>query len=124
MRRSCHHVLIVTENGGWGAYQFTFKWVTAILGNVKNALQGTFHAVSVKHAPHYRAEFEYRFNRRFDLRSMINRLLSVSSQTPPLAYRLLKMAATYGYQLKVSMVSGMGAAFVLNARYDQKALQL
>jgi hypothetical protein len=38
-----------------------------LLGNVKNALLGTYHAVHPKHLPRYLAEFCYRFNRRFDL---------------------------------------------------------
>ncbi|MEA1888331.1 MAG: IS1595 family transposase, partial [Pseudomonadota bacterium] len=38
----------------------------------------------------------YRFNRRFDLPAMIDRLLYVSLRTPPMPYRLLKMAEVYG----------------------------
>ena len=33
----------------------------------KSALPGTSHAVRPKYAQRYLAEFEYRFNRRFDL---------------------------------------------------------
>jgi hypothetical protein len=43
-----------------------------MLGNVKNSLLGTFHSIRVKHVPRYLAELEYRFNRRFDLPSMID----------------------------------------------------
>ncbi len=35
--------------------------------NVKNAATGTYHAVSGKHLPRYLAEFNNRFNRRYDL---------------------------------------------------------
>ena len=92
----CHHIPIVTGGGRPGRYQSTFKWVNTALGNVKNALTGTFLAVTEKHAPRYLAEFEYRFNRRFDLAAMIDRLLFVSLRTPPMPYRLLKMAEVYG----------------------------
>ena len=38
------------------------------------------------------AEFEYRFNRRFDLAAMIPRLGYVAARTPPMPYRLVKIA--------------------------------
>lgn len=56
---------------------------------------GTFHAFHLKHAPRYLAEFEYRFNRRFDLGSMIERFSYVALRTPPMPYRLLRMAEVY-----------------------------
>jgi hypothetical protein len=46
--------------------------------------------------PRYLAEFEFRFNRRFDLPAMIERLLFVAPRTPPMPYRLLRMAEVYG----------------------------
>jgi hypothetical protein len=45
-----------------------------VIGNVKNALHGTRHAVSGRHLPRYLAEFCYRFNRRFQLHTMVDRL--------------------------------------------------
>ena len=92
----CHHIPIPTGGGRPSPYQYTFKWVNTMLGNVKNALTGTFHAVREKHAPRYLAEFEYRFNRRFDLPAMIDRLIYAGLRTPPMPYRLLKMAEVYG----------------------------
>ena len=38
------------------------------------------------------AEFEYRFNRRYDLTTIIPRLGWVGVHTPPMPYRLLKLA--------------------------------
>jgi hypothetical protein len=38
------------------------------------------------------AEFEYRFNRRYDLAAMLPRLATAALQTPPMPYRLLKLA--------------------------------
>lgn len=92
----CHHIPIVSGGGRPSPYQTTFKWVNTVLGNIKTAFRGTFHAVSKKHTPRYLAEFEYRFNRRMDLPSMIERLAYVSLRTPPMPYRLLKMAEVYG----------------------------
>lgn len=92
----CHHIPIVTGGGRPNPYQSTFKWVNTILGNVKNSIRGTFHSVSENHAQRYLAEFEYRFNRRFELPSMIERLLVACMSTPPMPYRYLKMAEVYG----------------------------
>ncbi|MEW5250916.1 IS1595 family transposase, partial [Microbulbifer sp. 2201CG32-9] len=39
----------------------------------------------------YLAEFQYRFNRRFDLCALIPRLVYVSLRTPPMPERLLKL---------------------------------
>ncbi|MES9813765.1 MAG: transposase, partial [Candidatus Thiodiazotropha sp.] len=55
-------------------------------------LLGTFHAIRDKHVSRYLAEFEYRFNRRFDSPAMIERLLFAALRTPPMPYRLLRMA--------------------------------
>ena len=59
----------------------------AFSGNIKTALRGTYHAVRPKYAQRYLAEFEYRFNRRFDLPDIIPRLVYVAlaiSKSPPL----------------------------------------
>ena len=69
-----------------------FKWVNTILGNVKNAIKGTYHAIHIKHVPRYLAEFQYRFNRRFDLPSMIRRLSHSALRTAPMPQKLLVMA--------------------------------
>jgi hypothetical protein len=52
-----------------------FHWINTILGNLKTAIAGTYHAFDFsKYAHRYLAEFQYRFNRRFDLRSLLPRL--------------------------------------------------
>ena len=70
----------------------TFKWVNTVLGNVKCALLGTYRAISDKHVPRYLSSFAYRFNRRFSLQDMFARLAYVALRTPPMPYRLLKLA--------------------------------
>lgn len=91
----CTHESIVTGGGRASAQNPAFKWVNTLLGNVKNALRGTFHAFDLKHSARYLAEFEYRFNRRFDLGSMIERFSHAALRTPPMPYRLLKLAEVY-----------------------------
>ena len=69
-----------------------FKWVNTTLANIKSAITGTYRAVRDKHVPRYLAEFEYRFNPRYDLAAMMPRLGYVALRTPPMPYRLLKLA--------------------------------
>jgi hypothetical protein len=52
-----------------------FTWINTILGNLNTAITGTYHAFDFKKYPHrYLGEYQYRFNRRFDL-AMLPRLI-------------------------------------------------
>jgi hypothetical protein len=66
--------------------------IQTIIGNIKNSLRGTYHSFRKKHIPRYLAEFQYRFNRRYNLASMLPRLVYIALRTPPMPYRLLKLA--------------------------------
>jgi hypothetical protein len=68
------------------------QWLTTVLGNVKNAMQSTYHKASGQHLPRYLGEFCYRFNRRFDLAAMLPRLGWAAVRTPPMPSRLLVLA--------------------------------
>jgi transposase-like protein len=70
-----------------------FTWVNTMLGNVKNALHGTYHALRPKYLQRYLSEFCYRFNRRFDLAALVPRLIVAAARTPPLNYRLATLDA-------------------------------
>jgi hypothetical protein len=88
----CVHQPIITGSGRKAALAPAFKWVNTTLGNIKSAITGTYRAVHDKHVPRYLAEFEYRFNRRYDLAAMMPRLGYIAVRTPPMPYRLLKLA--------------------------------
>lgn len=91
-----NHSAIVTGGGPESVKIPEFKWVNTIIGNIKTALHGVFHAMSEKHFSRYLAEFCYRFNRRFDLAQMITRFGYVAVRTPPRPQRLLKLAESHG----------------------------
>lgn len=91
----CEHQAIKTGSGPTAARTPAFKWVNTALGNIKAAITGTYRAINSKHVPRYLAEFEYRFNRRYDLAAMIPRLTSAAVRTAPMPYRLLKLAEVY-----------------------------
>ncbi len=41
------------------------------LGNLKRAIDGTYHACEARYAGRYLAEFAYRFNRRYQLVDLV-----------------------------------------------------
>ena len=88
----CRHEVIKTGSGAAAARTPAFEWVNTALGNIKAAITGTYRSISRKHVPRYLAEFEYRFNRRYDLAAMMPRLGWAALRTPPMPYRLLKLA--------------------------------
>lgn len=68
-----------------------FRWVNTILGNLKTSLSGSYHAFDFqKYAARYLAAFSYRFNRRFDLRTLHQRLLIAAATTTPQPLRALR----------------------------------
>ncbi|WP_419593830.1 transposase, partial [Thiolapillus sp.] len=70
-----------------------FHWINTLPGNLKNSIRGTCHGFKVrKYAARYLAEAQYRFNRRFDLPSLVPRLLFACVHTPPCTEKQLKAA--------------------------------
>lgn len=69
------HKVVIAPKGKTGTEIDAFKWINVLLGNLKTALSGTYHAFNFRKYGHrYLAEVQYRFNRRSDLASMIPRL--------------------------------------------------
>ena len=70
----------------------SFRWVNTILdATSRTPVRGTYQAIRPKYAQRYLSEFEYRFNRRFDLPDIIPRLVYVALRTPPMPEKLLKL---------------------------------
>lgn len=70
-----------------------FAWVNTLLSNIKTAIAGTYHGFKFdKYAHRYLAEAQYRFNRRFDLSTMLPRLLYAGARTGSRTERWLRMA--------------------------------
>jgi ribosomal protein L37AE/L43A len=84
------HERVVTGGGKASAKLPEFCAVNTFLGNLKRALGGTYHAFNfAKYAHRYLAEAQYRFNRRFNLRSILPRLLRAACVTPPTGFSRL-----------------------------------
>ena len=70
-----------------------FRWINTVLGNLKTSLSGCYHAFDFKkYAARYLAAFSYRFNRRFDLRTLHQRLIIAAASTPPHPMRVIRVA--------------------------------
>jgi transposase-like protein len=85
----CSHVAMATGSGKRAASWAPFKWVNTALGNIKTAIAGTYHHISAKHAQSYLTSFAYRFNRRFELDSIVERLAWAAVHTVPQPYRVV-----------------------------------
>lgn len=88
----CEHDRIVCGGGKASVQEPKFYWVNTVLGNLKSALRSTYHSIKPKHAQRYLSEFQYRFNRRYDLATISTRLAYVSLRTPPMPEWLLRQA--------------------------------
>ena len=91
----CTHEALVTSGPKGRQNRRAFVWVDTMLGNIKNAMHGTYRAIRAKHLPRYLAEFTYRFNRRADLAGMVGRLGLAAALTPPMPYRFVKLAEAH-----------------------------
>lgn len=87
------HQRIVTGGGRASVALPQFTAVNTLLSNLKTAISGTYHAFKfAKYAHRYLAELQFRFNRRFDMKTILHRLLSALVAAPPCNERLLRAA--------------------------------
>lgn len=87
------HERIVTGGGKASVKLPQFNAVNTLLGNLKTAITGTYHAFDfAKYAHRYLAEFQYRFNRRFNMKAILPRLLCALLAAPPASERWLRTA--------------------------------
>lgn len=91
------HERSVTGGGAASVKLPQFKAVKTLLGNLKTAFAGTCHSFDfAKYAHRYLAEVQYRFNRRFDLSTILGRLIHASAVTKPHPERCLRAAEPGG----------------------------
>jgi hypothetical protein len=78
------HERHVTGGGKASVKLPQFRAVNTVLSNLKTAMTGTYHAVKFgKYAHRYLGEVQYRFNRRYDLRFILRRLVRVAATAEP-----------------------------------------
>jgi ribosomal protein L37AE/L43A len=70
-----------------------FKAVNTLLGNLKTAIAGTYHAFDfAKYAHRYLAEFQFRFNHRLNMKTILYTLLASLLAAPPSPEHWLRTA--------------------------------
>ena len=83
----------VTGGGKASVLKDKFRAVNTLIGNVKTAMTGTYHAIDfAKYGYRYLAEVQFRFNRRYDMPKMLDRLLRALVNTPPTPERSIRVA--------------------------------
>lgn len=87
------HIRQIAIKGKKGTEIAPFKWINILLGNLKTSLAGTYHAFHfAKYGHRYLADVQYRFNRKFDLAAMPQRLLCAMLKTAPCPRRRIAFA--------------------------------
>ena len=83
----------VTGGGAASAKHPSFLAVNTALGNIKTSMSGTHHAFGFsKYGRHYLGQIQYLFNRRFDLRIILQRLARAAAQAAPRPLRAVRAA--------------------------------
>ena len=77
------HRAIRTGSGRQAARMAPFKWVNTTLGNISSAITGTYRKLGPDHAQRYLASFAWRYNRRYQLNTMIPRFVHSAARTQP-----------------------------------------
>ena len=85
-----HQRLIV--NGDNRMLDTAFFWSSTIMGNLKTSLQGVYHQIHRKYVPRFLALFQYRFNRRMDLKELVIGLMRLAANSCPTPLRQLRLA--------------------------------
>lgn len=89
----CTHQPVVVGRHRKSSEMACFRWVNTLLGNLKTSIDGTYHGVKfAKYAHRYLAEVQYRFNRRYDLANLFQRLIFAGAQTGPRPENWLRLA--------------------------------
>jgi hypothetical protein len=90
------HTVLDTKGGRAATEVAGARWVNLLLGNLKRAISGRYHAFKqAKYARRYLAEAAYRFNRRFRLPEMLPRLARAMTLCKPCAEPNLRLATNY-----------------------------
>lgn len=92
-KAGCVHEHQIVGIGRKSTSMWCFDWVINLLGNLKTAITGTYDAFGFgKYVHRHLSEAQYRFNRRFELKSMLSRLLFACSGTGKRPEACLRLA--------------------------------
>ena len=87
------HERVVVSDGDRAAAYVHFNAVSTTQSNLKTAISGAYHAIKfAKYAHRYLAEFQYRFNRRFDMRAIFGRFARAACGSSALNRTVIRAA--------------------------------
>ena len=87
------HERIVVSAGDPSAAYARFNAVSTAQSNLKTAISGAYHSIKfAKYTHRYLAEFQYKFNRRFDMSTILERLLRAAVASNSTTRRLIRGA--------------------------------
>ena len=90
-KAGCPHKAVVT--GGKHSNDLPqFRWINTLLGNLNTCFNGTFHAFNFDK---YLSRYCFRFNRRFSLAAMTERIANAVCCCMPCTERDLRVAEFY-----------------------------
>jgi ribosomal protein L37AE/L43A len=91
-----HAHTVIENHGRSGCEEANARWVKVVLSNLKRSLDGAYHAFKfAKYAHRYLAETMWRFNRRFDLKVLVPRLLVAPARNRPWTEAALRSVPTF-----------------------------
>jgi hypothetical protein len=86
----------------WEVTHPDFRRVNTVLSDLKAAISDTYHHFNfAKYADRYLAEVQYRFNRRFDLKSILVRLVRAATLIRPRPEPMIGLAEVGGQSSNV-----------------------
>jgi len=86
----------ITGGGKASVLNEKFRAINTLIGNVKTALTGTYHAIKfAKYGYRYLAEVQFRFNRRYNMRVILGSLLRALVATPRRPERGIRVAEVH-----------------------------
>ena len=95
--QAASHTPIVVGSGRQSVQRAEFRYVNTLISTLKTAISGTYHSFKFARYVHrYLAEVQYRFNRRYDLRAILARLLRIAVLTGPRPERVIRTAELGG----------------------------
>lgn len=90
------HEREITGGGKASVLNEKFRAVNTLIGNLKTALSGTYHAIKFpKYASRYLGEVQFRFNRRYNMPAMLVHLLRALALAPPTPERKMRLAEVH-----------------------------
>ena len=92
----CRHEAVVSR-GRHPKDLSEFRWINILLGNLKTSISGSLHAFNFdKYAQRYLGGYCSRFNRRFEMKEMTDRIANAVCCCKPCPERALRVAEVYG----------------------------